>query len=320
MVSIFSTCYVFVIGLSAVSGTLPGEKAYLEARKFERVAKYHDAQTAHQECLKAGGPLAPYALMGLARCRSRGGDRPEGIEDYRALLEAYPDGPWVGTALAEMAESLRLEKRFPEAAEAYFRILAQPLPSYWQDRYRWLAVECLVENPQTKPRAFDLCRVLCAEARSSRVRLDAAKVLAESAEPNDVFEAAYAMVKSGAYTEASKLLPKGNEAKHEPFGSPVEDENKTDRRERRSHTGSHTGGPTLAGTGVFDAGESAEGRWAYLRGRVLLGLRHAEKGQALLAGIAAAHPDTRWARLALMHLARSLYRGGNRAEGKAMLE
>lgn len=278
MVSILSAYCAVGIVISGISGALPGEEAYLEARGFEREAKYSDAQAAHEDCLKAGGPLMPYALMGLARCRSRGGDRPEAIEEYRALLDAYPQGPWVGMALAGMAESLRLEKRFPEAAELYARILAQPLPSYWEDHYRWLAIQCLAEDPQSKPRAFALCRTLCAEARSSRVRLDAARVLAESPEPDDRFEAAYAMVKSGAYTGASKLLPK------------------------------------------TDAPESNEMRWAYLRGRVLLGLRKAEEGRALLAAIPAAQPDTEWARLALMHLARNLYAGGKRAESKTVLE
>lgn len=278
MVSILSTCCAVGIVISGISGALPGEEAYLEARGFERVAKYTNAQAAHEDCLNAGGPLVPYALMGLARCRSRGGNRPEAIEEYRALLDAYPEGPWVGMAQAEMAESLRLEDRFPEAAELYARILAQPLPSSWRDHYRWLAIQCLVENPQTKPKAFELCRTLCAEARSSRVRLDAAKVLAESPEPNDAFEAAYAMVKSGAYTDASKLLPN------------------------------------------TDAPESHEMPWVYLRGRVLLGLRKAEEGRALLAAVPAALPDTPWARLALLHLARNLYACGKRAEGKTVLE
>ncbi|MFO7973438.1 MAG: transglycosylase SLT domain-containing protein [Candidatus Hydrogenedentota bacterium] len=278
MVSIFSTLYAFSVVLSTVSGVLPGKEAYLEARDFERAAKYSNAQTAHEACLEADGPLAPYALMGVARCRSRGGDRAGGIKDYRVLLNAYPDGPWVGMALAEMAESLRLEERFAEAAEAYSCILAQPLPSYWQDRYRWLAVQCLAEDPESKPRVLQLCRTLCAEARFSDTRLEAAKVLTESSEPEDRFEAAYAMVKLGAYKEASNLLPEA------------------------------------------DAVERGETRWEYLRARVLLGLRQVEEGRAVLEAIAAAQPNTKWARLALMHLARNLYAGGKRAEGKALLK
>lgn len=278
MMVFFSTCQALALVLSAAAGALPGEEAYLEARHFERLAKYGEALTAHQECLKAGGALAPYALMGVARCRSRGGERAEAIEDYQALLEAYPRGPWVGMALAEMAESLRLERRFEEASNAYVRILAQPMPPSWQDRYRWLGVQCFAELPAARDKAFPFCRTLCAEAVSSRTRLDAAKVLAESPELADRFEAAYAMVKSGAYTDASKLLPQPN------------------------------------------GGEAGDAGWAYLRGRVLIGLKEAKQGRALLDTLARTQPDTQWARLSLMHLARSLLAGGDREAANTVLE
>ena len=200
-------CCALVLVSGAAFGALPGEDAYLEAREFERVGRYADALAAHRRCAEAGGPLTPYALLGIARCGSRGGSRAAAIDDYQSLLEAYPEGPWVGMALAQKAETLRLEKRFGEAAEAYLSLLARPLPPAWLERYRWLAVQCLIENPETKPEAFALCRALCAETRSNRTRLDAAKVLAESRDPEDRFEAAYAMVRSGAFQDASRLLP-----------------------------------------------------------------------------------------------------------------
>lgn len=274
----FTTSCAVALLVGAMAGVLPGEEAYLEARAFERAAKYSDALAAHVECVEAGGSLMPYALMGAARCRSRGGSRAEAIRGYQALLETHPEGPWVGMALAELAESLRLEKRFEEAADAYLRILARPIPSSWRDRYRWLAVQCLVEHPPAKARAFPICNALCAETSSSRTRLDAANVLAESPDPADRFDAAYALVKSAAYADASKLLPKADGAAPEAPG------------------------------------------WAYLRARVLLARGERVQGRALLEGIAETHPDTEWARLAIMHRARSLLASGERAAADALLE
>ena len=156
--------------LSLVAGALPGEEAYLEARDSERGARYSDALSAFDGKLR--------------------------------VREAHPSGPWTGMALAGLAEALRLEKRFPEAAGAYLKILDRPAPSSWRDRYRWQAVLCLAEDPAALDKALPLCRTLCAEAGSSRIRLDAAQVLAKSADPVDRFAAAYAMVKSGAYADA----------------------------------------------------------------------------------------------------------------------
>ncbi|HQH67129.1 MAG TPA: transglycosylase SLT domain-containing protein [Candidatus Hydrogenedentes bacterium] len=278
MVSLFSTGYGCVLVLSLVAGALPGEEAYLEARDFERGARYADALSAFDGCAGAGGPLTPYALIGAARCRAHGGSRADAIAGYQRVLEAHPSGPWTGMALAGLAEALRLEKRFPEAAGAYLKILDRPAPSSWRDRYRWQAVLCLAEDPAALDKALPLCRTLCAEAGSSRIRLDAAQVLAKSADPVDRFAAAYAMVKSGAYADASGLLPKEEEA------------------------------------------GAAEPGWAYLRARVFIGLREAEQGRALLQRIAAAHPQTEWARLSLMHHARSLLAGGQHEKAGPLLE
>ena len=41
--------------LSLVAGALPGEEAYLEARDFERGARYADALSAFDGCAGAGG-------------------------------------------------------------------------------------------------------------------------------------------------------------------------------------------------------------------------------------------------------------------------
>ena len=279
MVSLFSTGYGCALLLSLVAGALPGEEAYLKARDLERGARYGDAQAAFDVCAGASGPLTPYALLGAARCRAQGGRRAEALAGYQRVLETHPDGPWVGMALAGLAEALRLEKRFPEASGAYLRILARPVPSSWRDRYQWLAAQCLAEAPAAAlAKAFPLCRTLCAEAGSSRIRLDAAKVLATSADQMDRFAAAYAMVKSGAYADASGLLPNEGEA------------------------------------GADEPG------WAYLRARVLIGLREVEKGRALLERITAAHPQTEWARLSLIHHARSLLAGGQHEQAGILLE
>ncbi len=217
MVPFFLTGYGCAWVLSLVAGALPGAGAYLEAREFERGARYGDARAAFEASAEAGGPLSPYALVGMARCESRGGRRSAALAHYQALLRTHPAGPWTGMALAEMGELLRLEKQFPKAAEAYLQLLEQPVPRSWRDRYLWLAAQNLAEKPETLARAFSLCRSLCAEASSARIRLDAAKLLATSADRADRFAAAYAQVKSGAYADASKLLPAEADALgHEP--------------------------------------------------------------------------------------------------------
>jgi len=286
-VPFFLTGYGCAWVLSLVAGVLPGAGAYLEAREFERGARYGDARAAFDASAKTGGPLSPYALAGVARCQSRGGQRSEALAAYQTLLRTHPAGPWIGMVLAEMGEVLRLERRFPEAAEAYLRLLEQPVPRSWRDRYLWQAAQNLAETPETLARAFPLCRTLCAEASSSRIRLDAAALLAKSADPDDRFAAAYALVKSGAYADALKLLPsEGDAVGYEPGWAYLR---------ARVHLGLHEAerGRLLL-EGIVATHPDTE--WARLaqmhHARSFLAGGQRDRAEALLEALLASHPQS----------------------------
>lgn len=185
----------------------PGGDAYAAGWGAERSARYADAVTHYEKSAEADGPLTPFARMRAARCRGLGGQVDRATADLEALLATAGEGPWVRPALLELAWLYEKARRYTDAAACYERVWAEPLPPRWLERYRFTAAECLLKDDATRPRAYALLREVCASAVSNRVRMDAARHLAKSADPEDRFAAAYAMVRAAEFKEAEKLLP-----------------------------------------------------------------------------------------------------------------
>ena len=191
---------------AAGAGPLPGAEAYLEGRNAERGARYADALAAYRTCIAQEGPLASYARVRAAACRAAAGDPAGGLDAYRALLEGGPDGPWVRMARLELASLLAAQDSHADAAPLFDAALSFEPKPWWVDRYEWRAAHTFIETPDRQADGYAFFREVIATTSLRARRVDAAKVLAQSAQVEDRATALWGFIKSGERAEARTLL------------------------------------------------------------------------------------------------------------------
>ena len=185
---------------------LPGAEPYLDGREAERVSKYGDAVAAYEVCIAGNGPLAPYARLRTAYCRSQGGDPDGAVAAYRRLLDEQPDGPWKLMARVYLA-ALHAKHDNPAAAEPlYASFLALSPQVWWFDRYAWHAAENRLNLPEMENQAYAHFRQVAETTRFLYPRRDAAKRLAKSPSLDDRLAAALGLMRAGSYTDSRGLL------------------------------------------------------------------------------------------------------------------
>ncbi|MBN2308268.1 MAG: transglycosylase SLT domain-containing protein [Candidatus Hydrogenedentes bacterium] len=274
---------IVLVAIASVAVDLPGAAEYTAARDAERARRFDLAVAAYEQCVEAGGPLAAYAGVGIARCRAAASDRAGAEKRYRAVLDDGPAGPWQRMARAELAALLARSKRRAEAHALYNEVIGPPVALWWFDDVRWAAAANAVAEPDYRDEGYATFAALAESAWSRWKRLDAAKHLARSPDPDHRLAAADAFLITDDYRDAAKVLAWLL--------------------------------PTLL---ADDADRQA--RWQFLQGRCQLGVGQVNQGRDRLRYTAEQYPGTEWAAPALAHLARSLYRGGKHTEGAAVLD
>jgi len=189
-----------------VTAPLTGSDDYLKGYQALSSARYGDAVKAFSACAAKEGPLAPYAELRKAFCLAASGDREAGANAYLNLIKAQPNGPWVRMAKTYLGSLLATQKDFGQATVLLADALDFAPKPWWVDRYDAVAADAFVQYPQTAPRGYAYYENVIAATRSRIARLDAAKHLAESADPKDKLVAAWGWTKSGECDKALDLL------------------------------------------------------------------------------------------------------------------
>lgn len=198
---------VIVLIVSAVSA-FPGAEEYLAGCDAERAGHYGDAVRAYAECADAGGPLASYAHLRMAGCQAPAPDPAASIAAYERFITDEAPGPWTSMARALLALR-QLEKQDFAATASLLDTLVTTTPRlWWFDRYTKAAAECWLELPERREAGYAFFRDTVRTTVLWKPRLEAAKVLAESAILEDRLLAAFGMLRSGASKDAGILLLK----------------------------------------------------------------------------------------------------------------
>jgi len=184
---------------------LPGADHYLAGREAERLGEHGAAVEAYAACAGQEGPLRPYAQLRAALCAAAG-DTAKGIAELQQFLESHPNGPWANMAKAHLANLLRHDNKHAESAKLFAELLALEPRLWWFDRLEWQAADNLLETEERREEAYAFFRKTVETAPFRAQRLDAARRLAKSPEPDDRFTAALAMVRAEEFEEAAKVL------------------------------------------------------------------------------------------------------------------
>lgn len=191
-----------------VAAALPGAEDYLAGVRAERTVRYGDAVKAYQTCIAKNGPLAPYARLRTAYCRSRACDVDGAIAGYRALIDAKPQGPWTRMAQAYLASLYAERENHAEAVPLFDALAAVEPQPWWFDRYASRAADSRLALNDRREEGLEYYRQVLATTAFWTPRLEAAERLAESPEVEDQLDAAFAMLRSGRPKDAAKLLLK----------------------------------------------------------------------------------------------------------------
>lgn len=261
------------------AASLPGEELYIHAVDLESAGEYAEAAQAYMEVTRTDELLAPYAGIRAARTFRIMGDK---TRAHDMLLElAADDGSWVRLAQFELGMLLMDAGHPEEAAVAFDNALSLDVDLWWMDQYRKEAATLYVEHEETRPQGMAYFRDVANNTIFIAPRLDAASLLAESPAPEDRMTAALALVRSRKYPEAAKVAATIAPAiLHEP--------------------------ETMA-------------QWRHLSGALLLGTDNPAKGAEILESVAEEYPESAWARIAMLHLARTLAGHGRYGDAYAVL-
>jgi len=195
-----------VLGL--VAAALPGAEDYLAGRAAERTVHYRDATAAYRACAAKAGPLAPYAEVRTAYCRSRAGDPGEAAKAYRRVVDGQPGGPWTLMAQTYLARLNAQQDNHAQAVVLFSPFMAVEPRLWWFDDHLWPAAESCLAQPATREQGYAFFRDVVAHTRLQAPRAEAAKRLATSPRIEDRLAAAYGLVRSGPRNEAGKGLLK----------------------------------------------------------------------------------------------------------------
>ncbi len=265
----------------AASAALPGAESFLEGTDAQRAGRYAEARAAFDACAAQDGPLTPYARARSAACLEQSGRPEDALAAYQAVLEVYPEGPWVAMIYADMARVYQSLGRRHEAAACFAHVLDTEFQPWWLDRYRWLAIDNFLALPETAPAAYPLLREAIADGPARSRRFEAAERLAQSSDIEDLWAAATAMIRFNAGKAAEKTVNRLMLLADTP--------------ERRL-------------------------QWNYLHGRVLLSKGQTATAIDRLREVVDEGGHSEWGRMARSHLARALFDAGRRAEAQAEFE
>lgn len=270
-----------IISLALPAAALPGGESYLAGIQAQREGRYGDAVRFFEATVVEEDVLAGYALLRMAQCRARGGDKEGATEEYRTVIRQHPEGPWVRMAQAELAQLLMQQERPDEAAPLFVTVLdEQLLPSWFRD-ISWQAAQAQTRYPPTALDGYNRYAELMASARWRRERNDTAERLVHSPVIEHRLAAIETLLDGGAYQTAGRALK---------WLKPL----------------------TLGG-------DETRARYAYLQGRFLLSTGQEDAGETALREAMTIAPGTVWERRALAHLAESLLSSGHPQSGVALL-
>lgn len=201
-----------ILASAALVTSLPGELQYDAGRTAESRARYADAIGHYETCAELGGPLAPYAEIRAAVCRSVGGDPKGAAQLLERLLASPGDGSWRAAASHELAALyIRLERR-EDAVPLFDRAHQSPVDLWWLDDLRWIAAENLLELPGEAESGRDFFRSMATGSPWRKKRYDAAQILSEAPAAEDRLLAALTFISAGASEDAVPIV-----APLEPF-------------------------------------------------------------------------------------------------------
>lgn len=271
---------VFLL-FSFLAAVIPGSQDYLAGHQAEEQGRYADAFRAYEACAAQEGPLRAYARTRQALCRASSGDAKGAAEELERVLKEFPEGPWVRMVEAELGGLYARLGDATRAASCSERVLACDFRPWWYDQYAWTAADRLLVQPTTAAKAHAFFRSLLEDPRYRGRRYDAAERLSTSYKSEDLWLAAESLVRFGSVKSAKPIV--------------------------------------AALAPLATSSSESMARWRYLQGRILLGDGAAAEGRTLLEQVAAEQPETPYARLALLQLAKS-YGPAQDAESQRYIE
>ena len=193
--------------ISVLSGvdTFRSAHAYLDGVEAQRHARYDEAVLAYETCAARDDALAAYACVKAAACLVASGNRSAGIASYQHIIKG-PKGPWVRMAQAGLAAALVLENNRDDAG-LYFQtaLTFEPKP-WWVQTYDFKAASNAIQTTQYQDAGFAFFHDVVTRIRYRFPRLEAARELAKSTDPNELMVAALGLLRSAESDEALKVI------------------------------------------------------------------------------------------------------------------
>lgn len=195
-----------VLVSASLAGALPGEAYFDDGRAAEHRARYADAIGHYQACAEIAGPLAPYATIRAAVCRSVAGDPPGATRELEGLLTSGDKGPWTALASHELALLYVKADKRQDAATLFARAHDSAVDIWWLDDVRWLAAENLLELPGEAETGRAFFRAMALHSPWTKKRYEAAKILAAAPTSSDRLIAALTLISAGASEDAVPIV------------------------------------------------------------------------------------------------------------------
>lgn len=197
---------MFAVLIVTVVSALPGAEAYIEARDAERAGRRDAAIEAYEKCIAADEALAPFARLRIIGCRFHGQDEANAVPAYETFLSSEAAGPW--TSMGQAVLALRQAKASQPAAAASLLdpLVKSDVSLWWFADYADAAVAAWLELPERRDEALGFLRTTVQTTVQWKPRIDAARRLALSPNPEDRVIAAFGIFRSGAAKDAETLL------------------------------------------------------------------------------------------------------------------
>jgi len=210
-----------IVVVALFFGLIPSEPEYLSGAEAEEAGQYARALQAFQGCAERPGPLSAFARVRLARCRAKSGDVEGAIQAYQNILVSERRGAAQRMARLHLARLLKDLKRHREAAPLFAEGLNVATQPWWMQEYAFHAAEAWTTLEPAKLEHYAHFRTVVSTTLYVRPRLDAARKLAASPDPEDKVLAVSGLLRSDAIKEAAAILLSATQGLTTGTGQPL---------------------------------------------------------------------------------------------------
>ena len=194
---------------------VPGADAYRAGHLAENKRQWRAALEHFQAAEATQGPLTPYARIRAARVLNAAGQGEEARRQMQAVLTAFPEGPWVRMAHAELAALYTAAGNYAEADRHYAVVDSFQLPNtrhladvrpWWYYDVAKSAAENRIRLAPNNPANYAFFRDVAEHTFYSGPRRDATEVLSRSPLLEDRLLGAWGLVRASDPSGARRLV------------------------------------------------------------------------------------------------------------------